>query len=517
MRNLTLILAFFAAGEVCSQTLSSVEHSYAGVTGSTVIVRDIPAIGKELVCYNDAQREQPAFLLHDHANGAYRMFQTFSLPTGTTPQPHTEMHLYVEDMSVRYLPGYPGLSYCYICGRYNSYIVSEPFDPGLVRYPQGQGGFVGRFLTSDIGNDNASSFDIQLILINEASSLTRMEMKDGLMAITTMFTTGEEGFTFFTDYGQGGDYWLVYPTDPMEKITDAAFTGTETLTDAVISADGNSIVAVSRIKDEFYKFALRIEKPGIAFDMANPVVPLVNFERRSVYDTYGLTHQQSQEPTMTRHRNDADIRLLAMPGSKEVTVAYECRDTTLSCKVQHNTALFKIEYPNFFVDYSTSMTGKQMVTGALDNHHTFSDMTYVPYDNTIAILHSRRSGDCEMNTVVQFPSWNSYGDIDAIMTARQYHRSLDVFKKTYVYLAGFDVTNDHLVHFFQNKGNMDNSCYLTRPHAWSEELLGNMPTPTSSIEVLGHLYGPPLFPYTGLATPNIIATTYSVSVDCTSY
>ena len=94
-------------------------------------------------------------------------------------------------------------------------------------------------------------------------------------------------------------------------------------------------------------------------------------------------------------------------------------------------------------------------------------------------------------------------------------RSMDVFKKTYVYLAGFDVTDDHLVHFFQNKGNMDNSCYLTRPHAWSEELLGNMPTPSSDPVPTPSQYIWPNY-YSGIVSYDA-ASIYSVTIDCTSY
>ena len=153
-------------------------------------------------------------------------------------------------------------------------------------------------------------------------------------------------------------------------------------------------------------------------------------------------------------------------------MAYECVDNTLVCETQRQVAMFQIDVSSF----TMSITKQQIVRGYFEEGFTFTDMLYIPDNNTFALLHRSQNGTQKNAAVVQFPTWSFFGQINTLISPVALHSSLDLhyqYGKPYLNLAGKRDGDNKICHFWQNLDHIELSCYRTRPFSLSEILLGN--------------------------------------------
>lgn len=244
----------------------------------------------------------------------------------------------------------------------------------------------------------------------------------------------------------------------------------ETLTDIAFSGKGNKVVAVSKFANEPNKFGLRGDLVSNLFIYLPPIT-LPNFSNVNIIDTYGLTLASSSNPNPTWHDDDIVARIVCTPNTDDFTVAYECVDNTLVCETQRQVAMFQIDVSSF----TMSVIGQQIVRGYFEEGFTFTDMLYIPDNNTFALLHRSQNGAKKNAAVVQFPTWSFFGQINTLISPVALHSSLNLhyqYGKPYLNLAGNRDLDNKICHFWQNLDHMELSCYQTRPLSLSEELLG---------------------------------------------
>lgn len=444
-KNLLLSILFLIAvfGETGAQTVTSREDEFTVLKNANAIVRTLDVDNNPIVYCKD-NTNQHHIIYHNQNYSAPYSSPSFVWPAFISGTDYT-----INDMVVLG-------DRCYCCGSYTCPDVRGVTTVGLIV----------RIDLSNIANTMGATVEFKFCTINKVKEFTRMDAtKDN--SIDDIALLGElkdpsnpSGVAFVTWNGVNWKYKVhgLNETD-------------ETLTDIVFTANGNKVITVSRLDNKLYDFCMRGELRDTAFNMNRDT--LINFEMRNNFNTVNMTLQSSPNPSPTQHRNDVDMRLVAdMSEDEVVTVAYECYDDTKVCEPQQQVAMFRVDLYSFPV-YPMTLTGWQMVFGYFGQPNTLVDIKYLHGDNTIGLL--RSCGKCseEMTTLLQFPTWSGYGDIEALQIAPQVYASMDIYDGEHVHLVGVEPNDGHLIHFRQLKPSLDHSCYLSRPMSRSEEL--NLP------------------------------------------
>ena len=442
MKRITVVYIIFilaGIGSAMAQSINSKEDSFSTLYGEDVIVRTIPGDPKPLIYYKGHDGNH--YIVYHNAHSYLSPFSStsFQFPTHITDAEYKINDIVVIN------------DRCYFCGS-----CTSPAD--------GTEGLVGRI---DLNSLNATppSADFIFLTIKEVKEFYRIDgtnnTTDYLALVgTTKNSPNPSGVAFVTWDGTLWHYRVYNPDNDDETFTDIVFT-----------MNGQKVVAVSRLNDKPYRFYLRGELTDTAFNL--PATAMSNFVHRNTVRTDGLAPQGSTNPHPTWHYNDVDMRLVAnLSEDEEITVAYECYDDTKPCESQM-VALFQVDLSGFPANPAMNVTGKQAVFGYFNQPNTLMDVQYIPEDETIGLLHKCTACPNERTTVVQFPSWNGYGYIDALQVGPQAHSSMNVYDNKHIYLAGVDPSDDHLLFFRQDKTLFEHSCYLTYPPARSEALTGN--------------------------------------------
>lgn len=417
---------------------------YSSEIGRYVIIRNDINCGGELIYYEDVN-DRSFFLYRQfgfHA-GTYK----YTWPNNTIPNLYK---FHVTDMVIL-------KEACYFCGSFTDVAQNKKV------------GLVGHIYMNDIANYpvTTASIHFNFCTIPKTREFSQMDAINNMSGGAKICLVGESisstpscaAFVEWTPYSW--DYRVVEVLDPDETMTDIAFSG-----------KGDKVVAVSRYEIEPYKFGLRGDYVSNLF-VFNPLTPptaFPNFTHRNTFNTYGLYLASSSNPHPTWHDNDIVARIVSPPDSETFTVAYECVDNTLLCETKQQVALFRIDVSTFPWNYNMNLTGKQMVHGYFNEFSTFSDITYNPYKQTFAILHSSPFSSKGKSSVVQFPSWLNYGQIPTLLTDNEVYTSIDV-PSSYMLLAGYGLHGNAICNFQQNINHLESSCYQTRPYSVSEELI----------------------------------------------
>ena len=441
-KNIVIIICLIAGlGYATAQTVTSQEVAFDTVLAEDIIVRAINnGNGNNIIYYRNVSSNRHYL--------AYHLTNANSFPYLTTsflwPLPSPDATYKVNDMAVLN-------DGCYFCGSYTN---------GGITY-----GLVGRIGLSLI---STGTIDFAFIGVPQINEFKRMDVTKGTNDHIALIgnSTNVPSLSAVAFVTWDGSQWACNRymlNDDGETFTDIAFT-----------ANGEKVVAVSRYLNEPYRFYLRGELTATAFNSYPYNLP--NFNQRNTFYTYGLTIQSSTNPGLTWHRNDVEMRLVTdLPENEEVTVAYECFDSSRECEPTLQVAMFKVDLSNFpGNNYEMDILDKQIVRGNFNQPNAFMDIKYVENDESIALLHSCRNCPKEISTLVQFPTWNNFGNIEALQTEPQYYTSMDIRGTKHICLAGVDPADNHLLHFSQYKPELDNSCYLSRPMSQSEQLIGTL-------------------------------------------
>lgn len=261
----------------------------------------------------------------------------------------------------------------------------------------------------------------------------------------------------------------------------------ETLTDIAFSEDGNKVVSVSRLKNQPYKFVLRCDFASNLF-VFTPIpgtTPPYFFRSRNVFNTSGLTLASSANTDPTWHEENVAIRIVGHNDPQHFTVAYECVDETNVCESKRMVAMFKIDVTYSPAGHLMSVADQQVVHGYLEDPETFVDMRY--WFNTqdrFVLLH--RSDNSHRNlSVLSFPLWGSYGQRPTLLADQELFQSVDCLYDCIV-MGGKRLNDNTIIFSSQNTVYHETSCHMTKPHAFTEQLIGTPQFSNYSSTVIMH-------------------------------
>lgn len=438
------LLHFTAAAQTV--TTSEVDF-YSTEIGDNAIIRTDINYGGSMIYYK-AQDGTNCFL-YRMTNGTTRKFTL----------PNNKYEIY--DMVI-------GINnYCYFCGSYKMCPTSDLCYIGMI----------GCMDLSNIASTSCSTncVTFHLLCITETCKITQMDIAHARGPLQSCYI----GTTYLSQYPSCAifaewdvndwSYRVIEVQDPNETLTDIAFSG-----------NGMKVMTVSRFTNDHYKFGLRCEYSSNLFVLptlpGTPPPPLVltNFTNRNIVNTYGSYLTSSSNPTLTWHDNNIIARIVCPPESEKFTVAYECVDNTKVCETQRQVAMFQIDVSNFPANSTMSVTKKQIVHGYFEESSTFTDMRYIPSNDSYALLHRSNNSSRGKSSIVQFPSWLAYGQISTLISDVTLNSSIDVRNENnspYITLIGNNEA-DNILYFFRQQLNfLESSCYQTRPVSISEELL----------------------------------------------
>lgn len=434
---LTLMALSLGLCHINAQTVMSQEVSFDTVKVENVIVRKMTNEGTSIVYYKKQSSEQHYLLLHKTGvNTPTYISNAFLWPTHLAGAKYR-----INDMEIM------GDS-CYFCG--------------ACIYRGATTGLVGRI---DLSRISANIIDFVFCTIPEAKEFMRMDASQ----MSTTARLALVGQMQYINHSSGAAFVLWNGTDWVYNIYEPQ-SSNETFTDIAFTANGNRVVAVSRLDGEPYAFCLRTEFAPIVFQTP-PLFP--SFDKRNIVNTQNLHPQSSSSPHPTWHQSDVDIRIVAdLTDYELVTVAYECYDSSRVCEPGQQVAMFWVDLNGYAAwNPIINIVDKQIVRGCFGRSYTFSDIRYSPTDYTIGLLHKCRNCAEYMSTAVQFPFRNGYGDIEALYISPNLYSSMDISNGGRIYLSGIHPSDGHMVHFLQYKPYLENSCHLSYPMSQSEELM----------------------------------------------
>ncbi len=239
----------------------------------------------------------------------------------------------------------------------------------------------------------------------------------------------------------------------------------------------NHLVTLSRFVGDYYSFGLRCESKTDAF--ISPVThQLNNYYSGIMFNTHPMTTASLPNGHPTMHQEKEGMRMVDHPGTDYVTVAYN-GDYFDSGDCQHfsfYTAMYRMDLSNCTPGYvAITMDDAQLLTTGLLKlaHYMLWEMRYVPTASTIALLQGMITESQGMWSVLQVASWNPSWMPRSVQADYRALKSMDVDAAGWAYLAGKRMPDKTLLHFRQDAGMMERSCYSTRPATIVEKLTLN--------------------------------------------
>ena len=446
------------SAHLAAQTVvnASVESEYRYEPGKNVRICVNPNDGATVIYYRDSIIGKNCFVYHKTAGTTSNKFVWPDIPEGTGYADCT-----VEDMKIIG-------DTLYFCG-------TATYPEGNVYMEKGYMGWMDadylKNPTGAVGFNYYSSFEendpfrriVELSHLDGCFDTNDIDkVKIGLVgkALSTRADT-TSCLLLVKKTSIGWYYQFHYLTDPKETFTDILFIREKML------------VVPSRYEHEYedhYRFGIRQEPITSAFSMVPS--PLSGFQIAYRFNTRYMNTFTSVSPHPTWHRKDVEIHIIedpvcfSCPGY--ATIAYECEDTAKQCETRQQTAIFKLD---LFSSPDISIYAAQLVHGYFRAPYTFVDFHFVRSDTTIALLHRGVSVTGEMASIVLFPNWSHYGQIDGLLADYRSNTSLDVFKNQFIRLGGTALVDDDVIHYHLDKKYIHSSCYSTRPTFYTEELV----------------------------------------------
>lgn len=235
----------------------------------------------------------------------------------------------------------------------------------------------------------------------------------------------------------------------------------ETFTDVIFTA--KSIVAVSREQGENLKFYLRSAITEEVFD--NQYYSDLN--NRNEFNTGSMYIGSVPNTTPTWHYDNVQMRLCSIPELDEFCVAYESFFPNPTYGVtKNNISLYKMDATDANINMNRiDMLSAQFVNGDISDTGTFTDMSFLSYNNSTLLLHQTTSGTATSKSILQFASWSNIGTITNSVTPDISFKSVDVKDGRYVYASGIiPGSNDRVVRYYQDinyLNSINGACYDT--------------------------------------------------------
>lgn len=453
-KRLLIIVVYCVVGLLyCkAQSLSSIEEQYSSLQCLDTIVVRINATDNNstIISCNDDMYGLPSFVYHSHSGtGVSKRF-----PWPIIANFYGGIFYKVNDMIT--LDGR-----CYFCGRKHAPIGNEYTMDGHVVLIYQTTGFFGWFDISQMSSPSPTTLDIYLFDL-PVGELKRM---DGIKesGVVELGLISEHRLALVTGFGAS---WVCHVQD---VATD------ERLEDVKITT--NHLVTLSQFSNSPYTFGLRCETKAVAFN--SPVTHLLdNYYNGIRFNTSSMTTASLPNEAPTRHQEDEVMRMVNHPGSDFVTVAYKGEDFNREdCRhFGFYTAMYLMDLSNCVPGYvDIDMDDAQLLTTGLLKTAQYSlwEMRYATAANTISMLHGTKTGNGGMWSILHVASWSPTWVPHSVQADYRALKSMDVGANGWAYLAGRSMPDKTLLHFRQDAGMMERSCYSTRPATVVEKMTLN--------------------------------------------
>lgn len=460
-RLITIIVFCLVGLFYCKvQSHSSVEEQYTNVKCMDTVVARINPLDNNstVISYNDAMSSLPTFVYHTHAGSVVSKRFTWPMISNTFGY----IFYTVNDMII--VGGD-----CYFCGGKRAIIGWEYSMEGYAMPVYQNTGFFGWFDVSQMSATSPTSLDLYLFDLPVSGELKRM---DGI------FVSGGVGLGLISEQTLAivrgyGNSWAchVQNVGTDERLEDVKITE-------------NHLVTLSRFLSDDYSFGLRCETKNDAFD--SPATHLLyNYYNGIRYQTYPMTTVSIPNSHPTMRQRDEVMRMVNHPSSDLVTVAYN-GEYLDSGDCQHSgfhTAMYLMNLSNCVSGHvNILMDDAQLLTTGLLKKAQYSlwEMRYVSAANTIAMLQGAKTEYTGMWSILQDASWSPTWMPRSVQADYRALKSMDVDAAGWAYLAGRSIPDKKLLHFRQDLGKMERSCYSTRPVTVVEKLIlnsGEVPVP----------------------------------------
>ena len=468
-KTILVLAALAACGSLPFRTnaQTSSRHLYNSLTGDEVRLTSNGLGGASIISYNSHTNYSPyCFVYHRQGTNTTFCYQS----SNGTPPTNTPDWYDVKDIDVIG-------DYCYFCGTY--YVTTLEYDTsGLLMFVTTGTGYIGRFLVYDISN-GTSPMPIQFCVIPNTKTLDKL----------VGFTVAVNNYIYLIGEHSSGLSCLATIKENwsniscgLHVITDA----TETLTDLALT--DRYVVTVSRFDSDSYSFGLRAEKISNTMSaLANSsVLPMFPYQNK--YNTTTVNTQPEVRPqNPTFHSNEVEMKIAAANWDDNAVVAYDCIGGALDndCFTDlYHTSMFYVDFNSYNPAQNALiyLFDAQLVSKSQQVDNSLRGLACHQYSTILFHNYPANTGD--NSGEIQFPSWLSTGQVDNLLVDYRdlQDMSLDLYYNR-VNFAGFQQTDNKIVHFWQYYPDTKNSCYSTRPKASSELMtLPNMTLTQTGID-----------------------------------
>ena len=447
-----------AAGVAAAQ--SSVMYTYPDEPGKKVLVCTDPASSIDIVCHMNASGGNPKFSYVRPGSGASHAFwPRLTTPAQSNSAEYLDTTFYVEDMVVLG-------DYCFFCGRvhiFTNVATEVPIVPGETRENSIdiECGFVAKFSISGIMYSNQPS-GMSFVPIPETENVIRIKTHPGLGCIGALAEVPNIGRSLlFMDhttasgyptppYATSYPYQLVYPATG-EMFTDFAFT--------------DSLLVVVSSWSTPYTLGIRKSLVGDVLTLPIPST-LLSTSYRYDASMINTTVNPRHTPPTEIHKY---LRVTDMPQSDEFIVAYESSGGGVedSCRRDStHTCLFRFDGQHTppSMDQARLLSLDEEYMGGLE------DVRYTPLDDMVILMYRRELSTGADESIVQYPSLNTTGQVPCQYMGRYKFMSMDVTGAASTSFAGWDAANDCVTYLWHDLSHFPKSCRLTLPTAFMEKM-----------------------------------------------
>ena len=403
-------------------------RSYSETTVSDVHLQVYKSTFSTLLYYKESATNRNIFIFRN---------KKYTLPILTNT--YGEISYSVNDMKV-------AGDCCFFCGRI--VIPTEPpLPPPIIDRSSGfyEKGYIACLYLDSIDNPYNPNVRCRFSLIEGTYEMTKMAIysysNDTAIALIGKYGNPDHTSCLVSVTSSGSSWQnnVYYFTDTTETLTDI------TLTD-------KCLVTASRFGGETTTFGVRYVNLYDFFYSTN----ITDYTSLNKFDTHNLLTNPPSPPATAWHRNDATIRIVAVPSSNNVIIGQECHyfngpPGSISSYIN----LYQIDGNN---PYNIFMTKAHRTFCVPTFPDVFYDMQYIPSINKIAILQKHPNTNFNytgtLNIVSLYSNTQEYYSSNYIIMS-----SMDITANKYVWIGGINMGNNTIVQTCQDITAHLNSCH----------------------------------------------------------
>lgn len=418
------VLALSSLNSTWGQLASRI-RAYSETSVSDVHLQVYKSSSSTLLYYKESQTNRDVFIYNN---------KKYVMPIFTNP--YGSITYSVNDMIV-------AGDCCFFCGKLFS-PNEPPIYPPILDRSSNSSGYIACLYLDSIDDPYNPNVRCRFSLIDNTSEMTKMAIYS-YSGDTAIAMIGKDDspdrFPCLVSVTGTGSSW--------QNRVHHLFNATETLTD--IALTDKSLVTTSCFEGDTTTFGVRYDNLFEFFNN-NDVIEYVSLHK---FDPQNLLINPPSPPATAWHRNNATIRIVAVPFSNDVIVGQECHYFNgPSGSISSYINLYQIDGS---IQYHVMMTKALRTYCMPDNHDVFYDMLYIPPENKIAILQKHPTIYNGLKGTLSIVSLNNntgtlYQSNSIIMSA------MDIAANKYVWIGGINKVNNTIAQACQDITIDYNSC-----------------------------------------------------------